>query len=42
MIEKKVGDIDPAHDVARIRRGNTTPDSASTTFNESPRGKGSF
>ena len=42
LIEEKVGDIDPAHKVARIRRDNTTPDSAPTTFNKSPREKGSF
>ena len=42
LIEGKAGDIDPAHDVARIMRGNTIPDSAPTKVDKSPRGKGNF
>ena len=41
-IGEKVGDIDPAHDVARIRRGDTIPDPVPTTLDKSPREKGSF
>ena len=41
-VGEKVGDIDPAYDVARIRRDDTTQDPVQTTIGKFTERKGSF